>query len=334
MVFLTAPDAVRSGIPVPDLYYSPAYGRSAELIDGGAWECAFDPETEIVHPYLRREIPGSGGHYDIVTPYGYAGPAGPPMLPPQKMARFREVFLARSLERGLVAEFIRSNPLLCDEAKVRAWAVDRLRRRTTYAIEVAADPNGYFASTCSAHRGAVRKAIRLGVTVETASARAVVDRSSEFRRIYDHTMQRVEAPARLRLSDEYFSRLVDGLGENVVVLEARSDRHACSAAMFLRCGGRLHYHLSGSTAVGRQSGAANLILDVAVRRLLPAWGVLHLGGGVAEGDGLAHFKRSLANRAYSMFLCSTIVDPLRYRELVQRAGKTADAEYFPAYRVT
>jgi hypothetical protein len=79
-------------------------------------------------------------------------------------------------------------------------------------------------------------------------------------------------------------------------------------------------------------GATNAILDYAVRNMVPPGGLLHLGGGVRAGDGLEAFKRSIANRELSVFLCSTVVNDNRYQELVRDFNADPESSYFPAYR--
>lgn len=330
--FLAADEA--RDLVVPDVYYGPDYGVTAALIDGGTWECAVGQGGRFVQPYLRRSILGAELHeYDIVSPYGYASPVAienPPEL--AGLEQFRKDFLARSRERGLVAEFLRTNPFDTDRDAIARMAVDGSRSHTTFAISRGREPDDYFDRVEGRHRTAVRKAKKCGIEVIRLLTSSVLDPDSGFRSVYATTMDRVGAQARLRLPDEYYKLMSVGLGDSASVLEAHLDGTVCAAAIFLAKGPRLHYHLSGSTPDGLKMGATNLLIDHAVRELLIGPGRLHLGGGVRAGDGLEKFKRSIATEKLAVFLCRTVVNEQRYADLVTQSGADKATQFFPAYR--
>ncbi|HVX18467.1 MAG TPA: GNAT family N-acetyltransferase [Acidimicrobiales bacterium] len=328
--FLSATDALRRPPDVPDIYYTAGYGLTAELIDRGVWECAVSDDGMVSMPYLRRDICG-GPEYDIVSPYGYAGVAVASADQAGRRREFRARFLDASRERGLVAEFVRTNPLDVAEPDLADLDVGTARRHRTFAVKVGAHPAAYWDETEGRHRTAVRKAERSGVEVMAGQTDELLDETSGFRRMYRHTMERVAAGRHLRLGTPYFRRMVDHLRDDVHLLEARFDGEVCAAALFLSWNDRLHYHLSGSTEPGLRLGATNAILDRAVRTLLRPGGVLHLGGGLQPDDGLERFKRSIATEQCSVFFCQTVVNERRYRELVEASG-APESGYFPAYR--
>ncbi|QGN32794.1 GNAT family N-acetyltransferase [Microlunatus sp. Gsoil 973] len=318
-----------AGLDVPDIYYLPQYGSTAELIDGGQWECAVAEGGTFFFPYIRRSIPIATGEWDLVSPYGYGGPIS---REDGGLARFRRAFLDDARNRGCVAEFLRTNPLDFAERDMSALHVARWRPHATFAVNVVDGVEAYWEHCAGRHRTAVRKSVKSGVSVREVAAYALLDSDSAFRQLYRDTMDRVGATARLKLTDEYFEALVSGLSDHVSVIEAATSDKVLAAAVFMRWGRRIHYHLSGSSPDGMRLGATNAVLDYAVRELLPADGVLHLGGGVSGGDGLETFKRSIANRQLSVFLCSTVVDEGRYDELVREFDADPDSSYFPAYR--
>lgn len=329
MIEFRTTDDLPSDLQLPDVYYSPVYGASAAYVDGGTWECAVDESLGCFMPYLRRPVPGREDVYDIVTPYGYSAVAGPPPA----VSQFRRRFLDSSRERGLVSEFIRTNPFEVRDAEdVKALQASSSRSHTTYLVTWQEDPEEYFAAAEGRHRTAARRAVREGVQVNAIPAADIVDASSPFRVLYAETMVRVGASARLRLEDGYFAELTALGQDHVDVLEARSgDGTVLAAAIFLRWGDRVHYHLSGSTESGQRIGATNLLLDHAARHLLSPGAALHLGGGVAPGDGLDRFKRSIATRPTEIHLCRTVVNAELFEELTAAAGRP-QTEFFPPYR--
>ncbi|WP_245634417.1 GNAT family N-acetyltransferase [Janibacter corallicola] len=326
MEFLDASAAKSLSLEDADVYYSPSYGLSAELIDGGTWECAVSGDG-LVFPYIRREIDDDG--YDIVSPYGYGGVQAPS---PEALASFRREFRTASLDRGLVAEFLRGHPLDMNDAMLDAWRPDSVSRHTTFGVMADGDPEDYFEQAQGRHRTAVRKAVKNGIRVSEVDPHTTVRSDSPFRRIYADTMARVGASSRLHLGDDYFHRLTSLGPDRLTVLEATADNsETVAAAMFMRSGSRVHYHLSGATLYGQKYGATNLLIDHVVRTQLPSHGWLHLGGGVSDDDGLSRFKRSIGNVTHSMAMCRTIINSSRYEALVAAAGYP-DSSFFPAYR--
>lgn len=329
MEFLDAATAASRGLDFADIYYTPEYGRSAELIDHGTWECALSRDG-LFFPYMRREITlDTQGGYDIVSPYGYGGVAA---HSPEALRTFRQQFLTESRERGLVAEFLRAHPRDMTPEMIRAWSPDNVRHHTTYGVEVSYEPDEYFAQAEGRHRTAVRKALKEGVDIMARNASIAIDSESPFRRIYRETMSRLDAPSRLILDDEYFTRL-SALGpDQVSLLEARaSNADVIAVAMFMTTSSRAHYHLSGATVEGHRVGATNLLIDHAIRSNLGPGGWLHLGGGVSDNDGLSKFKKSIANTSHQMAMCRTVIDEDRYHVLHEAAGSPT-TDFFPSYR--
>ncbi len=324
--FLDPTRAAGADLPVADAYAHPAYGLSAALVDDGHWEVAVDGTARICFPFVRRPVPGRPDLFDIVSPYGYGGLSHRPGTSVATQRRFRSVLLRDLRDRGCVAEFLRLNPL--DGHRAVLDSVDSVTHHPTYGV-VVDDPSTVVATTSCAHRTAVRRALRGGLTVEEIDPVTIRDPGSPFRLIYAETMARVGARERLRVGDEYFGRLLDLPPGGLRLLHACHEGRTLAAALFLVWGRRVHYHLSGSTLEGRELQATDLLLDHAMTILTPAGGVLHLGGGLAADDALAGFKRRASNTGYTTRLTRLVVDPVRYRRLV---GPRPSVDYFPAYR--
>ena len=95
----------------------------------------------------------------------------------------------------------------------------------------------------------------------------------------------------------------------------------------------LHYHLSGTTDAGRETGASTLVLLEAARwAQANGYERFHLGGGLGgKADSLHHFKaRFDPEGLVEAAVGKAIHDEDAYREL--SGGETGYDGFFPAYR--
>lgn len=324
ITFTDEPDAFATS--VHDVYYHPAYGRSAELIDGGTWEGAFDGDTGVSYSYIRREIAARAGSYDTITPYGYGGMSAPADATPAALEQFRAEYLSLARERGLVAEFARLNPL--DASEVFERDARRVSEHATFGSRIV-DVDEEFAAVSGNHRTAVRKSIKLGVTVDEVDVAGTVDAAHPFRRLYEAAMHALDARDELHLGDEYFERLLRLPGGTTRLLVARHEGGVVAAAMFFVWRARVHYHLSAASPHGRSVHATNAIIEHAKRHLLEPPFDLHLGGGLRQDDSLSRFKRRCASSEHSMRLTERVVDEEAFVALTRGLPPTG---YFPPYR--
>jgi hypothetical protein len=332
--FLDAPSATAIGtLPLPDVYFTPGYGLSAEFIDRGRWECAVSAGGGHAFPYIRRDIAGEANLYDLVTPYGYSGVAVADSAASRTIVEFRRSYLARARERGLVSEFIRTNPIITPSFNHADLLGVSHGVHRTFGLKIEGEPDAYWSEVSGRHRTAVRRALAQGVNVEILDLSDLTAEDSVFRPIYEATMERLDASDRLRLSFDYYVALRRALSTDSAVVMARAGEVPCAAAIFMRHRNHLHYHLSGATQLGLRLAATNLIIDVAVRKLARVGDILHFGGGLVEGDGLEKFKRSVANTSFEVTFVSNVVSPTQYCRLTEKSGARKNSgAFFPAYR--
>lgn len=322
--FLSVEQAIARSVPSPDVYQHPAYGWSAERIDRGTWECAYDETRGISFPFIRRNI-ANGADYDTLTPYGYGGLSCSLGVSESDKRQFRREYLRVAKERGLVAELLRLNPL--DRHGILLESSDQRSAHTTFGSRVVC-PQEEFAATSGKHRTAVRKSRKLGVEVQQLETSTLRDPKSPFRQIYDATMRRVDARDSLRLDSSYYERLLT-VPSGVGLLGAVQHDQVIAAAIFMSWGDRLHYHLSGATEEGRTAQATSALIAYAVAELAQPPFTLHLGGGVEPDDPLTKFKRANSSTEFTMHTARCITNPIRYRALTRDLPST---DYFPAYR--
>ena len=348
MRFLDVDAARGAGLPWPDTYYRPEYGAAVQESDVARWEVAvFEPGPVLV-PYLLRPVDpdlvsGSTPLFDIVSPYGYAGPWAPEGTPATELRRARTALRDAWRDRGVVAEFHRLSPYL---PGVRAWEEleDLLvwAHNETVRVDLSPDPETMWARAAGRHRTSVRKARKKGWSVDVRPVQPEdVRQGSPFRLLYEGTMQRVQTSAYYFFPDAYYDQML-ALGDDLWIATARDEGGGAGAAsLFMRTSGGAHYHLSGSERDAARDGANNLMLHeamLALREAGAAW--IHLGGGVRADDALFKFKLSFGGERLSFRLARSVLDPGRYAALALRradaTGRTLpeleDSGYFPTYR--
>lgn len=270
------------------------------------------------YPFLLSPIRAVGGRAvepgmaDIEGAYGYGGPVGNSRRP-AFLAAAHGTFREWCREQGVVAEFARLHPLIETEPLLDSElrVVDD-RETASLALDGFAGGIPFHPSA----RREVGRAERSGVSaVFREPGGAAWD---AFVGVYLRRMAELGADAYYRFTPAYFARL-RGLVASAgwLVTAERDGGEVVGAAVFLRGGSRLHYHLSASEA-GAAPGTANLLVCAAGRRgFTEGLRTLHLGGGrtSAPDDSLLRFKKRLATHSHRFRIGMRVHDPRRYEQL-------------------
>jgi len=287
-----------------DAYYRRPYVESAALLDGGR---PFLLEHEgAFFAGIERD-----GPRDVISPYGYGGPTG---------LGFWEPYEDWARERGVVSTFVRFHPLLANQEGAPIH-VEQLAPTVAWRVEPERD---LLAGLHFKHRNKVRKAENAGATVEQHGGLA------EFVPLYEDTMRRIDADPFYLFEPAYWERL----GELPLVrFDAAIDGDVVASALCLPSRPWLHYHLSGTTDKGRETGSSTLVLLEAARwAQANGYERFHLGGGLGgKADSLHHFKaRFDPEGLVEAALGKAIHDQDAYRDL--SGGESGYEGFFPAYR--
>jgi lipid II:glycine glycyltransferase (peptidoglycan interpeptide bridge formation enzyme) len=149
-------------------------------------------------------------------------------------------------------------------------------------------------------------------------------------------MERLGAGEFYLFPQEYYRALRDGLRECLGVALALHDGEPVGGALFLTDRRFAHYHLSGTTAAGRELKAGTLLVHAGAE-----WArsqgceLLHLGGGTSGADSLFAFKKSFGGETFTYAFATLVADQKRYDALVTRRSEESEPprpEFFPAYR--
>jgi Acetyltransferase (GNAT) domain len=323
--------------PSADVYHAAGYHEAHERNgDGRAFAyLAEDGGEALFYPFLLRPIEQVAGERvaenwtDIETVYGYSGPLA---------SSDDAAFLARAWEgfdrwcgdRGVIAEFVRFNPLSRNCGFRNPHCAVR-RDRETVALSLAGSEEDLWARYSSTHRNMVRKAIHRGLTVAEV---AVGEGLADFARLYAATMQRVGARPYYSFSPAYLTSLADALGDALRLFAVRDGGTMVAAALFLLHADRLHYHLAGSDPAYRAAAANNLLLHGAA-----LWARerglrhLHLGGGRSSdaSDPLFRFKASVGRERLPFHFGTRVHDEAAYADLCDRWRRRRTAAPRPAY---
>jgi serine/alanine adding enzyme len=314
-------DAVLRSAGLPDVYFSYGFVSASALLVGGT-------------PVLLR-LAGAGGDVffagilrgdpvDVVTPYGYGGPAGTGERPP--LADFPAAYEAWCEARGAVSSFAVFHPLLANAGTPAAAGFRRTALAGTVAWALEGD---LLAGMHKHHRRLVRRALADGHAVavdpDPADLAAFVD-------VYEQTMRRAGASPFYLFPAPYWEALRAGV--RLVRVDVRGGGELIASVLGMGEPPWLHYHLGGAAEAGRGTGASHLaLLGLARWGQEQGYGTLHLGGGVGGGDdSLLRYKLRFAPAGLvGAAIGKAVHDLPAYLRLTGTAAVDWDA-FFPAYR--
>jgi hypothetical protein len=329
---------------VPDVYFGHGYGRADALSIEGEWMTLADSSGAWQMPLIVTEL--GDGLREGISPYGYAGIHVAEAVTTSDATHAWNAARERLRSLGVVSLFLRFNPL--DPGSVAAASrFDELtvgRNRTTFTV-ITDGPDVMWNRLRSSCRSRIRKARKHGYTAEVrpASGPDLVP-DGDFRRLYEQTMQRLDAASHYSFGDDYYSELTGGLGPNLLLVEVRDrDGVVVSSALLLRHEQRLHYHLAGSSPDGAVMGSNNLMMWTAAEfAAVEGLDRFHLGGGRGESgsDGLARFKSTFGAMETDFHTGHAVIDADAYSHLTQAradqlgttTGVLEQSGFFPAFR--
>jgi len=326
------------GLSSPDVYFTPGYGRAACVTEGGEWALleAFDGRWQM--PLIVRTL--IDGTKDAITPH-FSGVYASSSLSQLQMQEAWSATVRSLKELGIVSVVLRHSPLV-PQAPHLPGQQSIVSGHPTFVLEPT-DCDSAWSGLDKHCRNKVRKALKSGYTGNVRQAsRQDVAPDGDFRRIYEQTMQRVDAPPLYVFGDQYYQELFDGVGPNLFVAEVRDQMGVVvSSGLRIRHADRLHAHLAGSNRDNAQMGTNNLMMWTATEFTVDqGLRQFHIGGGVVPDDSLFKFKSSFGGRKLEYGISGLIIDDEVYEAHVDTRAKECDttsdallsASYFPAYR--
>jgi serine/alanine adding enzyme len=326
------------GLSSPDVFFTPEYGAATSISEGGEWVLleAYDGAWQL--PLIVRTL--LDGSKDAISPH-FSGAYASPSLSSEQIQAAWPATVTCLRELGVMSVLLRESPHV-PQAPYLPEQQPVVSGHPTIVLEPADSDSAWndLASTC---RTRIRKALKNGYTAEVRKASCQdLAAGGDFRRLYEGTMQRLDAASVYFFSDDYYWQLREGLGTNLLIAEVR-DREGVpvSSALLMRHGHLLHYHLTGSSVDDSRMGTNNLMLWRAIQ-FTADQGIaqFHLGGGKGQRDSLFRFKSTFGGRELGYGISGLIIDHELYQDHVESRAKECDttsetlltSHFFPAYR--
>ncbi|ALS77926.1 MULTISPECIES: GNAT family N-acetyltransferase [Planococcus] len=325
-----------------DLFLTKDYIELYEKMEGGICEVfEFEhPLGSVYHQFIKREIPVSlegGPYFDLLTPYGYGGPIITELADKTRkdelITQFSQAFQDYCQRHNIVSEFVRFHPIAGNAEDFKSCYTVLFRRHTTgVTLKGFEDPvqEEFSGST----RKRIRKALRDGVTYRITLNPSNLD---QFQDIYLATMKRVGAADFYLFDREYFSKILDNFGDQLLLVEAIFDSQVIGAELHFHSGNVIHTHLSGTVDGDFNHLSPVYVMTYAIVLWAKEQGVeyIHSGGGVNPGpdDTLYLFKKKFGkNTEFDYYVGNKIWDQQVYQQLLKETDANIESELFPAYR--
>lgn len=313
---------------VPDIYFSYGYHVASGVLEPDFLDAALvewsDGQGVIRLPLLLRRIQGSE-YLDATSAYDYGGPwiEGDP-----DMGGFLSYLDEWARENSVVCTFLRFHPLLKNAERVEPFIPVR-KVGVTFGWDLA-EKKDMIAGMQRGHRYRYRQAVREGLESRITVHPADLD---TFRDLYTQTMKRISAHDFFYFPDDYWAKLQEHVGENLVLTEAIYHDEVVASVLFMAGEKYLHSHFSGTTDAGRKIGAS-VFCNVALALWAQERGfsVQHLGGGPGgENSGLLTWKHAFDPEAplNDFYVGGIVHNEKAYAAL---SADSMDKDFFPPWR--
>jgi lipid II:glycine glycyltransferase (peptidoglycan interpeptide bridge formation enzyme) len=331
-------DHVPEGLTSPDVFFTPGYGRALTFSEGGEWVLleAFDGAWQA--PLILRTL--ADGTKDAISPH-FSGIYAAPSLSAEQLDAAWSATVSRLRELGVISLLLRHSPHVPQAPRLPGQQ-SIVSGHPTIALEPA-DSDSAWTGLVSTCRTRIRKALKNGYTADVRAASSQdLAPGSDFRRLYELTMHRLDAAPVYFFGDDYYRTLLEGLGENLLIAEVRNAGGVpVSDALLMRHGPVLHYHLTGSSPDDARLGTNNLMVWAATK-FAADQGIeqFHLGGGSSQRDSVFKFKSTFGGREFAYDISGLIIDQGLYQRQVENRARDRHttshellaANFFPAYR--
>ena len=301
-------------IHMQDIYYTSEYYKVQEVNgDGSARLFIYEEDEKLAcYPFLINEIVGydlEEKYYDIETAYGYGGPTVS-NYDESFLERFEKAFNEYCSENNIVAEFIRFHPLLKNESIFKK-NINVLHNRTTVYLKLEeSEEELWKTQIISKNRNVIRKAEKNGLTVQFE------EDLKSFIKIYEETMNKVNASDYYFFSEEYYKSLQEL--DNVYISIKLEDK-IIATAIFMKHGEYFHYHLAGSLKEYLKYSPNNLLLWSAIKYANEnGYKIMHFGGGLSDSldDNLFKFKKSFSKDTCDFYIGKRVHNEDIYKYLI------------------
>lgn len=322
---------------MPDIYYDSAYVKLCERIeDGKATIISVNNEDGVIcSPVILRKIPIDIGedYYDLITPYGYGGPAILSLTgDKEKLIRsYENEMKLFAKKNNIVSEFIRFHPVIGNALEFETMYHPEWNRKTIGTNTKDFDIRDEFSKSALK---SIRRALKVGITYSVVENPENID---EFQEIYYSTMDRDNADDFYMFPKSYFQQCVQELRQHIIYVKVQLEGKVIAAGLYFRYGDIIQCHLSGTLTEYLKYSPA-YIIKYATALWAKDNGVhyIHYGGGTSKDNDnpLYLFKKKFGqNTEFDFYVGRKIWNEEVYQQLCDMVGVDKNVDYFPAYRI-
>ncbi len=314
-------------IEAQDVYLLPQYLALYEKEHIQA-QCALlaDRDNVVLYPYLKtalHQLPwvkNIDPCYDIEGAYGYnaiVSNSDDVML----AQAFGAYFLKHCRDQGIIAEFMRVNPVLPAHYLLGHLTLKPVSRNIIVNLSVTMED---LAQDSYEHcvRKNIKKARQEGLQVRCFWGKSLPkERLRQFMDIYYHTMDRRGTGEEYYFTEEYFSRIARELPDNSFFAFADTAEGKAISCELVLVSRKAAYSFLGGTLQEYNALRPNNLLKHELMGALKSAGITAycIGGGSKPDDGIYKYKKTFAKNGDVAFNIGTRVhDQVRYDELCGR----------------
>lgn len=296
-----------------------------------------DGQTSLLIPLLLRDIDNSD-YKDATSVYGYAGPLVQHIDENFNVDDFQDEFNQFLQKNNIVSVFSRLHPYIEHQESI----LKGLGTITALGNVVNID----LTDTIENQRAKFSRRLKTYLNKSRRSCTVIKGNIDEhlddFIRLYHENMRRVDADDSYFFTNEYYRQILsseDYESELSLCVHTESEE-IIGAAMFMKKGDIVQYHLSGLSEEHFELNPIKLVIDeMRIKSTEEGYKYFNLGGGLGSNeDSLFRFKSSFSKDFKEFKIWKYIVNENAYKELVSQklgndhAPDIIEADYFPAYR--
>ena len=304
-----------------DIYYIPEYAEACEFSDNAEVEyCVY---KDLIYLYLKKKYYFEDVlYYDLITLYGYSGYYYENI---DTFDEFLLLFKDEAKKRNYITEVVRQNPYL----NLSINNYDIIVSRTTFGIDLKKYKSfdGYLKNTSKDNKRGYNIACKNNLKFEILDFNK--DTLNEFIKIYNFTMNKLNATDYYYFNDGYYNSLLK-MKDNILLATIKKDDKIISSSIIFKYGNFLHYHIGGSFLEDRNIRPNNFLhCNIIQYGIENNYNMYHLGGGLKDNDNLYIFKDKIGDIKYNYVIYKNIINKEIYKKI---SLNFENKNYFPIHR--
>jgi len=291
-----------------------------------------DKGTSLVLPLLIRPIDNSE-YKDATSVYGYAGILILTIDDSFQKENFHKELNSFFNSEKIISVFSRLHPFLEKEESI----LNGLGSITTLGKVVYID----LTDPIDIQRQKYNRRLKTYINKANKTCTVIQGNPDEhletFINLYHENMRRVSADESYFFSNEYYRKIFSDsdLNSELSLCVHNETKEIIAAAIFIKTGNIVQYHLSGLSEDYMELNPIKLIIDKKrIKTTEEGFELLNLGGGRgSQEDSLFKFKSGFSKSFKEFKIWKHVVDEDVYATLSEKhLGTEYSTNFFPAYR--